>query len=196
VFFESPDALTPQALDDETVGCQFEVEGKCFVPALAANVYEYHEGHVSLIVTARAIQGQAPLLSTDEAGTDLFFMTEASVASTDTDTEYDIYDARVNGGFPPTAEPLSCSADACRGSLSSWPPLLGPGTAAQSGGDNLSSPGVAPKRPTAKRLAAALRACRASHPKRRHRCEAAARRRFGPRAKTKPANAKLTRRGK
>jgi hypothetical protein len=197
VFFESPDALTPHALDDQAVGCQFEIEGKCLVPAFAANVYEYHQGRVSLIVTARPIQGQGPLLSTDAAGTDLFFTTEASLASTDTDTEYDIYDARVNGGFPPTAEPLSCSADACRESLSPWPQLLAPGTATQSGGDNLPSHKVLPKPPTtAQRLAAALRTCRASHPKIRRRCEAAARRRFRPHAKAKPAKAKPTRRGK
>ncbi|MFI4972341.1 MAG: hypothetical protein ACHP7H_06655, partial [Hyphomicrobiales bacterium] len=71
VFFESPVALTPRALNDVPIGTR-----------LAENVYEYHEGHVSLIsdgkdTTPEGKIGNSPveLLGSDETGANVFFAT-------------------------------------------------------------------------------------------------------------------------
>jgi hypothetical protein len=196
VFFESPDALTAHALDDQVVGCLAAQAGTCFFDVYAANVYEYHEGHVSLIVTGRPTALEGSLLGTDETGTDVFFTTVESVAGSDTDTQQDIYDARVGGGFSPGAAPLSCSGESCRGPLSGPPQLSMSASAAQTSDDDLTPPAglVAksdPKRMTrAQHLAALLRTCRAKTGKKRRRCEAAATRRYGSKVMPTKTNRK------
>lgn len=48
-------------------------------------------------------------------GRDAFFATRQPLSRWDVDTAYDIYDARVDGGFPePPTPPLSCIGDACQ----------------------------------------------------------------------------------
>lgn len=44
----------------------------------------------------------------------------------DTDTQVDIYDARIDGGFAPPVEPAQCSGGACKGPAAEGPPLLAP----------------------------------------------------------------------
>ena len=51
-------------------------------------------------------------------GSDIFFETRSQLVGQDTDSLGDIYDARVDGGFPaPTPEP-SCAGEACQGPTS------------------------------------------------------------------------------
>jgi len=142
VFFESPDALTPQALDDQVVACVFEFAGHCFNSAYAQNIYSYHAGQVSLITTVRDTSGQRTqrLIGTDAAGTDVFFTTADPLLTQDTDTQVDIYDARIDGGFPPLITLAGCSGDACQGPLGATPVLSAAGSATQAGGDNVPPP--------------------------------------------------------
>ena len=52
----------------------------------------------------------------------------------DLDTQLDLYDARIDGGFPAPVSLLpSCTGDACQGQLSSAPTLLSPGSEFQAG---------------------------------------------------------------
>jgi hypothetical protein len=147
VFFESAAGLTPQALNDQT-----DVLG-----TPVSNVYEYQNGMVYLISdgqdtsTVRSIPGAA-LLGYDVSGSDLFFMTSDSLIAQDTDTERDIYDARVDGGFPAPSSPLGCAADACQGPLSLSPPAvtLGGSETQAAGGDMSSSAGRAGAKPKPK----------------------------------------------
>ncbi len=181
VFFESPDGLTPQASDDREAGCAFGFEGHCFFTTFAQNVYEYHEGHVSLISAGHG----AKLLSTDPSGSDVFFSTPAPLVSQDTDTQSDVYDARINGGFPATVGPAGCSSEACRGPLGSAPALPAPGSATPAGGDNL-TPAGPPPRPgratpltNAQKRAKALKACHTKHNGRKRKaCERSARKKY------------------
>jgi hypothetical protein len=139
VFFESPAGLTPQALN--------EVPG-------AENVYEYHDGEVSLISDGQDATGGVSLYGTDESGRDVFFTTVDPLVGQDSGADLDIYDARVDGGFPPPASPPSCSEEACQGGLSGAPTLLSPGSEFQAGGNPpLAAPAVskvAAPRPKAK----------------------------------------------
>lgn len=140
VFFSSAAALTPQALNDQT-----GIAG-----ALVYNIYEYRDGQVSLIsdgrdtATIRGVAGPV-LMGYDPSGSDVFFATADPLVPQDTDTQRDIYDARVNGGFPAPPPSLPCALDACQGPLSSSPPLpVSGGSATQAGGENLRAPAPKP----------------------------------------------------
>jgi WD40-like Beta Propeller Repeat len=118
VFFTSATALTPQALDDLT-----DALGEP-----APNVYEYRAGSVSLISDGRdtsALDGGpgVRLLGSDPSGGDVFLTTVDSLVGQDTDTQQDIYDARVEGGFPAPAPTPGCAGAACQGPLGPAPTL-------------------------------------------------------------------------
>jgi hypothetical protein len=99
VFFDSADALVPQ----DTNG--------------TLDVYQWHEGRISLISSGH---DSAPsfFLGASSDGSNVFFGTHARLVSQDTDSNGDIYDARIGGGFPPppSTEGL-CEGDACAPSI-------------------------------------------------------------------------------
>ncbi len=146
----------------------------------SGDVYEWHNGQVSLISRGGAAQGWI-----DASGTDIYFTTNTQLTPDDTNTTLDIYDARVGGGFS-FAQPSSCSDEACLGASALAPPAPGvSASAAFNGTGNLTSVPVSagnppPKRLTrAQKLATALRACNARHArKKRAACEKKARRTY------------------
>jgi DNA-binding beta-propeller fold protein YncE len=163
VFFSSPVALTPGALDDVQVG-----EERPGLPGYAQNVYEYHEGRVFLISDGRDT-GQAALqafdnrhvsdvvlLGSDGSGANVFFTTSDRLVASDTDTEVDVYDARVcTAGDPciPSSPPVvaSCDGEACHGAAGVAPPALAGATVTFSGPGNLAAPLVAPRKAVVKK---------------------------------------------
>jgi hypothetical protein len=101
IVFQSSDALTPQ------------------VQGAKQNVYEWHNGQVHLISDGTDTQDNSGLIGIDASGEDIYFVTADKLVGQDTDEDYDLYDARINGGFPaPTPEP-SCSGESCQGPLNS-----------------------------------------------------------------------------
>ena len=138
VVFQSADGLTPQALNGEMTD----------TPGLFANnVYEYHDGEVQLIsdgrdATSNDSQSSVQAQGTTAAGADVFFTTGDQLVPQDTDTQQDIYDARIDGGFPPSAAPPSCQGDACQGVPSATPAPPVAGSISFSGPGN-ASPGAA-----------------------------------------------------
>jgi hypothetical protein len=199
VFFMSPVGLTRGALNDVQIGVN-RVDAS--MPAYAQNVYEYHDGHVSLISDGRDanVEPQTAcnaeeisavcLIAVDSSGANVFFSSADRLVSSDTDTQVDVYDARIcSSGDPCVPEaapsPAPCDGEACHG----IPPARASGapgpTATFNGAGNLSSvspPGPAAKPLTrAQKLAHALRACHRMHARHRRRvCEAQARHRYGP----------------
>jgi len=132
VFFSSPAALTPRALNGVVIK---EEEGRT---VYATNIYEYHEGQVGLISDGHdtVLTEHHPavgLIGTDETGLDVFFMTADSLVPRDTDTQVDVYDARVGGGFAPPPQAAPCVADSCQDAPVSPPSLLAPLTSSVSG---------------------------------------------------------------
>lgn len=206
VFFASTDGLTPGAQNGEKINS----EGK-----EALNVYEWEADHtgacqiytgcVSLISDGRdisSVEGYSTvaLIGADAAGENVFFRTSDALAAGDENAANDIYDARVDGGFPAPTEAFSCSGGECQpGASPAQTPPPAPGSAPLAGAGELVSPlnapppraAAAPKRPSAatartRALARALRACRTRAKRARRRaCEAAARRRYGARAKAR-----------
>ncbi len=159
VVFESTEALSPADTDG------------------VMDVYEWHEGQVSLISNGG---GSRPWITS--LGQDIFFLTNQPLTPGDSGTEEDIYDARVEGGFDLSA-PGPCSGEACQGVTPLQPQM--PGTSASAAFNGPGSP-LAPETPpasqtkpkpqsAAQKLAKALRACRAKHKKKRTACEKKAR---------------------
>ncbi len=150
VFFESPVALTPRALDDVQIGA--DEHG---MPIYAQNVYEYHEGRVYLISDGRDtgqyadVESDVKLLGTDATGANVFFTTSDPLAAQDTDTQLDVYDARVCTASEPCVSsagpPASCQGEACHGTPGLAPVAPGVGTVTFSGLGNLTTPSAISK---------------------------------------------------
>jgi NHL repeat len=104
IFFQSAGALVPQ-----------DNNGK-------PDVYEWEGGQVHLISSGSG-KFESRLLDAGESGRDVFFETRDQLVPTDTDENIDVYDARIEGGFPgtPNASP-PCEAEACRPPLEATPP--------------------------------------------------------------------------
>ncbi len=159
VAFESSDGLTPAALNDHLVELPFEIKygngAETYHGILkyyAENVYEYHDGNVYLISdgqdtsysrrsgeggssTAYANGSSSVMLrGVSPSGEDIFFETADQLVSQDVDTQVDLYDAHIDGGFPAPLSLLpTCTGDACQGPLSPAPTLLSPGSEFQAG---------------------------------------------------------------
>jgi len=170
VFFDTTEALVPQ-----------DVNGR-------RDVYEWEDGHVHLISSGEGSQDSF-LMDSSESGDDVFFTTADGLVSNDVDEGYDVYDARVGGGFAPPAPAPECVGDACQSPAS--PPASPSLVTAVAGGsgDVATLPQIVTKPLTsAQRLTRALKQCRSKKGAGRRRgCEAQARKRYGPRSKAKTA---------
>ena len=131
LFFDSGDALVPHASNGRQ------------------NVYEYEGGHVYLISDG-AGSYDSSFLDASPNGDDVFIATADQLVPQDQDSQVDVYDARVSGGFPVSVAPPACdNGDSCKGPESPQPGVFGaPASATFSGAGNL-APGVAVK-PVAK----------------------------------------------
>jgi hypothetical protein len=101
IFFASPNQMVP------------EVQTVTSTNREPNSVYEWEHGHVSLISNGSSIN--AGLDGTTPSGNDVFIVTRAElIPGAMTGSDQEIYDARVEGGFPaPTPEP-PCEGSNCR----------------------------------------------------------------------------------
>ena len=206
LLFDSADPLVPGITAPTR---QEEINGAMRTVGVE-NVYEYEPsglgtcdgpaGCVSLISSGSS-QQESAFLEATPSGDDVFFLTAAQLSPRDTDTEFDIYDARVCTPSspclpPPPASSHYCNAaEACRVATSSAPSAgEASGSAAFSGAGNITpKAGTLPEKQAelpkpkpltrAQKLARALAACRRQHPhsrKRRQACEARERNRYHP----------------
>lgn len=143
VFFESPTGLTPAAANDVKTGVGVGT-GRTYYEE---NIYEWHLGRVYLISDGRdtgatgagTAVSDVRLIGSDASGANVFFTTADQLAPSDTDTQVDVYDARVDGGFPAPVEPHGCVEGECRGAGSLAPVLGEPISQAFEGAGNTSS---------------------------------------------------------
>ncbi len=164
IFFESPIGLTPHALNDVQIGTTNTFNGS---PVLAENVYEWHEGQVHLIsdgkdtsLFANEERSSVSLVGSDATGANVFFSTADPLVAKDTDTQIDIYDARIcepERGDPCISEPLPalppCQGEACHGTPAGMPAAPGAPTVTFNGQGNLGGPAPAgaASKPTGRR---------------------------------------------
>jgi hypothetical protein len=195
VFFMSPVALTPGALNDVVIS---EESGE---QQYAQNVYEFEGGRVSLISGGRDVSVVASrtcnslssvcLVGVDVSGDNVFFTTTDRLVAGDSDTQLDFYDARVCSVVSPcvgagAARPAGCLGEVCHGVPVGQPGVPDVASATLSGLGNL-PPGSSSKPKVLSRvqkLSKALKACRRSHPRSKRLrvvCERSARKRYAPR---------------
>jgi hypothetical protein len=111
VVFTTAGALSPRAINGQP------------------DIYEWHEGQVSMISTGDSLTGDEHAEITP-SGRDIFFLTNEGILPQDTDGLESLYDARVGGGFPaPLVGAGGCNGDSCQGPPS-VPDLLGAGASA------------------------------------------------------------------
>jgi hypothetical protein len=213
LFFNSADALVPQV---QARTREENVEGKTLQVGVE-NVYEYEPqgigscqqaGGCVALVSSGESDHESAFLDASENGNDVFFLTAAKLVAQETESGYDIYDARSCG----TAEtgaclperkmpPPGCTGEECRPPVSGQPSFELPPSfvSAPSGsGEHPAGPSnmkkTAPKPLTrAQELGKALTAChKLKQKKRRAACERKARKAFGAKARPRKATARRT----
>ncbi len=97
------------------------------------NVYAWHEGRTGMISTGLSQTSDTnPVVS--RSGQDIFFLTSQNILPQDSDGLLDVYDARIDGGFPEASVPPGgCSGDTCQGPPSVPSLLNAPASATFSG---------------------------------------------------------------
>ncbi len=107
VFFSTSGALVPEDTNGETYD---------------AYQYDSLTGEVRLL-SSGTDEADSVFMDASPDGRDAYFATRERLVGWDTDTSYDLYDARVGGGFPePVPEPDSCQGDSCLTAPASAPP--------------------------------------------------------------------------
>jgi hypothetical protein len=193
LFFDSPDALVPQATNGLEDVYEYELPAGSETPEsdnctrASATFSERSGGCVSLISSGTS-SAESLFYDASENGDDVFFSTTSKLVSEDYDKGYDVYDAHVcTSTVPcvpvPVSPPPCTSGDSCKAAPSPQPTIFGPAPSATFNGiGNLSgsaSPSVKTKSLTnAEKLAKALKACRKKKGKRRSVCEGSARRQY------------------
>ena len=124
VFFDSADSLAIQDTNGEADVYQWRAQG--------SGGCARSGGCIGLISSGRSGLASS-LIDASGDGTDVFFRTESSLVADDPGS-FDIYDARVGGGFPPMPRPIPCNGDACQ-SLPAAPDDPTPGTLVENGGN-------------------------------------------------------------
>jgi hypothetical protein len=129
VFFDTFDALASQDTNEAKDVYEWEERGSgsCVRP----------EGCVNLISSGRAENG-ASFLDASVDGSDAFFLTDGSLVPSDPGA-YDVYDARVGGGYPSPPSPVPCFGDTCQ-PLPPEPEDPTPGTQRSKATGNLPTP--------------------------------------------------------
>ncbi len=169
IFFQSSAALTPHALNGEVDGAQnvYEWEqegvGSCPSGQSAGCIYLISDGHDTSSARdgcedVTDITSAVCLVGVDATGDNVYFTTADQLVPSDTDTQVDVYDARIcepEHGNPCVTEPpptFPCIGEQCHGIPEPTPSLLAPGTASFNGEGNVASsaPYSSPKTTTKK----------------------------------------------
>jgi hypothetical protein len=158
VFFDATAALVPSDVDGEVApGSGGEHTSDTY--SVSSDVYEWRrdgldgcthvQGCLALITSGRGGFLNI-LLGASSAGRDVFFATNESLLPRDDDTASDIYDARIDGGFPEPAHKVECEGDACSTPFAA-PNDLTPSSATFQGAGDVLAPPQAGDKPKAKK---------------------------------------------
>jgi hypothetical protein len=125
VFFTSGEQLVPEDHNGKRDVYEWEAPGAGSCQASSSSFSASSGGCLYLISSGQS-SDDSYFLDASPTGDDVFFATRERLVGWDVDGNYDLYDARVNGGFPePQGTVSECSGDACQGALSSSPSALG-----------------------------------------------------------------------
>lgn len=158
--------------------------------------YLWHNGEVSMISDGQETLSNIVGASLSESGDDVYFQTHTALVAQDRDTLGDVYDARIDGGYPAPTPAAECAGEGCQGTPGATPSFGSPaGSLTQIGGGNIPTPPVSttttatPKVKSltrSQKLINALKTCRKDKGgKKKVACEKAARKRYRSAAKKK-----------
>jgi hypothetical protein len=189
LFFESFDALLARDTNGKADVYEWEApgEGRCLQTSAS---YSPANGGCLYLISSGESPSDSQLIDASADGSDVFFTTGASLLPQDPGL-IDVYDARVDGGFPaPPPAPVACEGEACQNPP--VPPLdVTPGSLTFSGAGNLlgALPAQAKPKPRARispraqKLARALSVCNKKPKRQRAACIKRAHRKYGASAK-------------
>jgi hypothetical protein len=114
VFFDSYDALVLGDTNGKQDVYEWEAPDTGSCTSESVSYVAGSEGCLSLISSGRS-PGDSEFLDASPTGSDVFFTTVESLLPQDAGL-IDVYDARVDGGFPPPPAPAAgCEGEACQG---------------------------------------------------------------------------------
>jgi hypothetical protein len=114
LFFNSHDALVRGDTNGKTDVYEWQTAGSGDCTQASPSYSEANEGCVTLISSGESPEDSEVFDATADAR-DVFFTTQSSLLPQDYGL-IDVYDARVNGGFPaPPNPPTVCEGEACQG---------------------------------------------------------------------------------
>ncbi len=187
VYFQTKEALLPQATDGQENVYEWEQDG---VGSCSLKEHSKSGGCLYLISSGQSTNASY-FGDASENGENLFFFTRQALVGQDQDENADIYDARENGGLASqnqaTSE-VSCESEVCRGSTGPVPVLTAPSSVTVSGSGNLTPPAelkmmAKPKAKTLTHLQKLVRALKVCDKKRkrgqRARCKRQADKKYG-----------------
>lgn len=192
VFFESPSPLSSLVEPGQNNVYEWESEGVGSCTTSSATFSASSNGCIYLLDSGAsetiAQPEAARFLDATPSGDEVFIDTAAQLVPQDADNLTDVYDLRVDGGFPGPAPALpSCDGEACQGPAAPASAFSGVdalSSALLSGAGNLKPANSKPMLTRAQKHAKALRAChKKKRRKKRAECERDAHRRYGGTAK-------------
>jgi hypothetical protein len=198
MFFTSAEALVPSDTNGKEDVYEYEPAGTGECTTASQTYSEDSHGCVSLISLGTSSHESA-FLDASASGNDVFLLTASQLATQDTDTSFDVYDAGVCGVAgahaclpAPAASPPLCVEEECKPDATSAPVFSTPASVAQNGSTNSgkqevlaskteSKPTTVKKALTRKqKLTKALNACKKlKKHKNRAACERTARKKYG-----------------
>jgi hypothetical protein len=196
LYFNSSDALVPADVNGREDVYEYEPAGvgSCQPPGYgqsASDVFSQAAGGCVGLLSSGLSSEESVFMDASETGGDVFFMTNSRLAPQDHDTSYDVYDAHECRPAAPCAPsaalvpPPCTTGDACKQAPTPQPAIFGaPSSETFSGAGNIVPPGSKPavtsrSSTRAQKLAGALKACRKKPKRRRAKCTAQARKRYG-----------------
>jgi hypothetical protein len=139
VFFNSPEPLVPQAVNN--VGDVYEWErdgtGSCRKP-----------GGCVFLLSSGTSPEDSYFIDASSSGDDVFIETRARLVAGDLDENFKVYDVRVDGVRP--LSPSACSGTGCQGVPAAPPIFATPSSVTFDGVGNFPAPAKATPTPTAK----------------------------------------------
>jgi hypothetical protein len=182
VFFDSKEGLVPQDTNGLEDVYEWEQAGIGTCGPSNSNYSALSGGCVYLISSGTGSNGSW-ITGASEDGGNVFFVSNDDLSPNVVENAQEIYDARIDGGFPYTPPVYGCDSGQCQGPQTPAPPLLAPPPSATfvGVGNVVSGANAKAKPKTARssqgqRLARALAVCRQDRSRRRRAvCERRAR---------------------
>ncbi len=128
VIFSTAEQLAPTDTNKATDVYLWHCRGTCEHPG-EATVTLISDGHAAAGVDL-GVKGETSWPAMSASGSDIFFFSETALVPGDADELRDLYDARIDGGFPGNTTSQVCSGEACQKSPSPLPTFGSPGSEA------------------------------------------------------------------